>query len=120
MDAEDVERGLLSDGYPALSDWIAADPDNEGFMFRKFDRVSSRNILALQCEMLELEARLNRFDDEAYRGDDVDLIVSLREWETFVRNAQDCNRPEHERMKLLKEIRAKVKEYRTTNPVQRW
>lgn len=38
----DVELGTHRDGYPALAAWISHDPDNETFIFRKFDRLAAK------------------------------------------------------------------------------
>jgi hypothetical protein len=43
------------DGYPALADFIAQDPDHETFVFRRFKGLSARNILNLQGELIALE-----------------------------------------------------------------
>lgn len=112
MAAIDVELAIPQDGYPALADWIAADPDNETFIFRKFDRLGARNLLYLQSELFALEASLDELDREMCWGKDVGLRASSRRWETFVEKAKDQHRPEWKRMKLVREIRKALREYR--------
>lgn len=41
-------------GYPRWASWIASDPDNEPFLFRKFDELGALNLLYLQSDMLHL------------------------------------------------------------------
>ncbi len=109
----DVELGIPRDGYPALAAWIARDPDNESYIFRKFDRLSARNLLNLQSHLIGIEEKLDQFDEETRRSRDFDLKQSARRWETFARNAEDPNRPEEKkRMELVGELQVKLKEYR--------
>lgn len=108
-----VELGVVRDGYPALASWIARDPDNESFIFRKFDRLSARNLLHLQSQLIALEEKLDRLDEQTRRSPDLAPRLSARRWETFVQYAADEARPEErKRMQLAKEIQVKIKEYR--------
>ena len=99
------------DGYPSLATWIAHDPDSESYVFRKFDRLSARNLLNLQSQLIDLERRIDRWDDEARRSQDFDLRLSMRRWETFEELAQDPQRPEHQRAKLDTALKEKLREY---------
>ena len=111
----DIELGTLRvvdrDGYRAVAAWIARDPDNETFIYRRFDQLSARNLLYLQSELLALEKRLERLDAETAKGADMDLKDSARRWEIFSKNAED-QVDERDRMNIVFEIRAKIKEYR--------
>ncbi|RYP21279.1 hypothetical protein DL765_002328 [Monosporascus sp. GIB2] len=96
----DLELGHIRDGYPALAAWIGKDPDNETFVFRKFDRLSARNLLHLQCQLIQLEDEIDELDDEARekaRLDKADeLAVKIKEYhETLLRQAQiaELSRP---------------------------
>jgi hypothetical protein len=111
----DIELGALPavdrDGYRTVAAWIARDPDNETFIYRRFDQLSARNLLYLQSEVLVLERRLERLDAETAKSADMELKDSARRWEIFSKNAE--NRVEERaRMDLVFEIRAKIKEYR--------
>ena len=108
----DIELGIPRDGYPGLAAWIAHDPDNESYVFRKFDRLSARNLLNLQSQLIALEEKLDRFDRETRQSQDFELRLSARRWETFEKNAEDPNRPERTRMELAKDLQEKIKEYR--------
>lgn len=111
----DVEVGQSAearrDGYPAVAAWMARDPDNETFIYRKFDRLSARNLLNLQSELIYLELKLESFDNETWTSGDQDLKQSARKWETFVKNAE-VREEEKKRMELNREIRIKLREYR--------
>lgn len=67
-----LELGHIRDGYPALAAWIGRDPDNETFVFRKFDRLSVRNLLHLKCQLIQLEDEIDKLDDEARKSSDLD------------------------------------------------
>jgi hypothetical protein len=99
------------DGYPAVAAWMTRDPDNESFIYRKFDKLSARNLLNLQSELIDLESKLEKFDDESRKCNDQVLKQSTRKWETFVKNATEREQ-EGKRMELNKGIRAKLREYR--------
>jgi hypothetical protein len=45
------------DGYPSLTEDIASDPDRTSLVFRRFDKLAVRNLLYLQSELVELEAK---------------------------------------------------------------
>jgi hypothetical protein len=58
----DVEIGRTRplNGFPSLSEFIASDHDRTSLVFRRFDRLAARNLLYLQSELAELEAKLVR------------------------------------------------------------
>jgi hypothetical protein len=103
-------------GFPAVAAWIARDPDNETFIFRKFDELTARNLLHLQSQVIVLEAKLKKYDEES--RDNEELNKSLLAWETFERRANDGNYPEEtDRMELVKEIQVKLKDYRQSSQI---
>ena len=114
-----IPRALRAprDGYPALAAWIAHDPDNESYVFRKFDRLSARNLLYLQSQLIALEGTLDRLDEETQESQDMELRLSAQRWETFEKNAEDPNRPESPRMELTKVLQKKIKEYRKSTTI---
>jgi hypothetical protein len=67
--------------------------------------------LNLQSELIDLESRQEKFDEESRKSNDQVLKQSNRKWETFVKNAVEREQ-ERQRMELNKEIRAKLREYR--------
>jgi hypothetical protein len=67
--------------------------------------------LNLQSELIDLESRQEKFDEESRNSNDQVLKQSNRKWETFAKNAA-VREQERQRMELNKEIRAKLREYR--------
>lgn len=57
---------------------MARDPDGETFIYGKFDELSARTLLALQSELIELEARLKELDEKTRRGTNMGLKQSAR------------------------------------------
>ena len=51
-------------GYPSLAAFIASDSDKSTAIYRRFDRLSARNLLYLQSELVELEAQQDALDEE--------------------------------------------------------
>jgi len=108
----DVELGHIRDGYPALAAWIGRDPDNETFVFRKFDRLSARNLLHLQCQLIQPEDEIDKLDDEARKSSDLDARQASRRWETLKELAKNPARPEEARLAKADELAVKIREYR--------
>ena len=98
-------------GYPSLAAFIASDRDKSTAIYRRFDRLSARNLLYLQSELVELEARQDRYDAEDLERPTQEK-ASARNWQTFKEKAAETNNVcEKERMELALDIRAKIKEY---------
>ena len=96
------------DAYPSFADFIASDPELS--IFKRFDRLSSRNLLYLQSELLDLQAQLQSFDEEDYNEKTGEVILSARCWETFSAKAEEHPR-ENERMSIILKIRSQMKAY---------
>jgi hypothetical protein len=107
----DIELGHVRDGYPALAAWIARDPDDETFVFRKFDRLAARNILHLQSKLIALEKEIDQFDEQAKCSNDFEERQSSRRWETLMEHASDPLRPEKKRVEKLEELKLLLREY---------
>ncbi|RSL41849.1 hypothetical protein CEP54_015687 [Fusarium duplospermum] len=108
----DTENGRDGTGFPALAKRIAINPDYEAFIFRKFDRLSARNLLHLESRLTYLEWKLDQADAQASNAQDNETLRSLRTWEAFEENAKDATRTEYTRMKIAEEIRETLKDYR--------
>jgi hypothetical protein len=109
----DPEKGFHHrNGYPSLAKWIAHDPDNESYVFRRFDRLSARNLLNLQSQLISLESELDRLDEAMWLSGNPDVILSMSRLESFKERAKDSTQPEHEKMKLEQVLQARIKEYR--------
>ena len=97
------------ESYSSFADFIASDPELS--VYRRFDRLSARNLLYLQSELLELQAKLAGLDEEDYGEKNGDVILSAKCWEIFASRAEEHAR-EGERMETIRKIRALLKEYR--------
>lgn len=116
-DAVDIETspGQQRTGYIAAAAWLAADPDNETLVFRKLDKLAALNLLYLQSEILEVETRVDKMHQDAENGS-MSVKKAARDFETLVSRVKDAD-PEARRnanlkLELIKELRAKIKEYR--------
>lgn len=101
------------DGFPALAAFIASDPDRSTFIYKRFDRLASRNLLILQSELAEMQSQLDAFDREDWakyqnRGPGYQAALQdLQSWEAY----KATHGPESDRLKLIREIRKTMKEY---------
>ncbi|OAA54183.1 hypothetical protein ISF_08410 [Cordyceps fumosorosea ARSEF 2679] len=108
----DVENGTGREGFPRLARRMAETPDYETFVFRKFDRLSARNLLHLESKLAYLEWQLDKADEQAAASPDNETLRSLRVWEAFEENSKHAGRLEQTRMKIAEDIRETLKEYR--------
>lgn len=96
--------------YSSFAEFIASDPELS--VFKRFDYLSSRNLLYLQSELLDLQAQLRDFDEDDYNGEDGEILLSAKCWETFAARAEEPQHPrEKERMETIRKIRILMKEY---------
>jgi len=124
-------------GYGDLADFISSDEDHSTSIYRRFDRLSARNLLYFQSKLAELEARQVQFDiEDAKDNEDIqklDIGRHIREhaqdWQTFegtrsyvinssagMISTQDTNPSSDDRWKkrleLAMDIRETLKDYR--------
>jgi hypothetical protein len=114
INGDDSELGHVRDGYPALATWIGGDPDGETLVFRRFRRLSARNLLHLQSQLIQLEQEIDGLDMQARTSADLDARQASRRWETFTKLAKlaaDPDRPERVHMEKVSELSAKMKKY---------
>lgn len=99
-------------GYPSLAAFIAKDPDHSTAIYRRFDRLSARNLLYLQAELCTLEKKQDEFDRQDLISDDLDAKDKARNWDTLVARAESGRDDEaKERVKVARDIREKIREY---------
>ncbi len=101
------------DGFPSFAAFIASDKDLA--IYRRFDRLSARNLLYLQSEIIALEAELDELDGDdfnAARTRDLDVMQSARCWEAMVRGSAVFDSRDAARMELIRKLRGLMKEYR--------
>ncbi|KAI0192966.1 hypothetical protein EV127DRAFT_362016 [Xylaria flabelliformis] len=101
------------EGYAAVAGWIALDPDNETFVFRKFDKLAARNLLCMQSELLSIEKELTVFDsqDAQEAQDDLRAKDTARTWETMINRSRTGHDGSRRRLELLDRLRSKIREY---------
>lgn len=102
-------------GYPSLAAFIASDKDHSTSIYRSYHRVTSRNLLYLEAELFELEKKLDDLDNEDFRGDFTGKQFA-RSWSKLV---SSDNPRCIERVRLIKEIRNTIKEYRMFHFIER-
>jgi hypothetical protein len=95
-------------GFPSAAEFIASDPDHSFSIYRAFHQLTSRNLLHLEAELLELQKQQNDMDIEDFRGNP-DTVQSLRSWKKL--STSTSGRPTA-RMELTWKIQRTLKEYR--------
>ncbi|KAH7151813.1 hypothetical protein B0J13DRAFT_619431 [Dactylonectria estremocensis] len=90
---------------------MASDGDQELLIFRKFDKISGRNLLYLQCELLSIEAQLKKWDQSVLNSRNTKLEEVAYRWEEMVEQAKDGKDEAKEMMDLVYQLRSKIKEY---------
>ena len=116
----DVELAVLDKEYPngfaSVAAFIAKDPDNTSTIYRRFDRLTARNLLYLQSRLQSLEATLDQLDDEdlhTHDKEDKESGKAATSWEDFERLAKDESRGrEKKRMEIAEQIEIAIKKYR--------
>ncbi|RYO90235.1 hypothetical protein DL764_008472 [Monosporascus ibericus] len=100
-------------GFPRVAYKIAHDADRTGTIYRRFDRLASRNLLLLEAEIAELEGRQAEYDyEDRDRPNHPRVQESRSDWKTFEELANGAKQPnEVERMELAMTIRGKLREY---------
>lgn len=105
-------------GYATFSEFIASDPELS--IYRSFLALTSRNLLYQQSELLALEHKFREFDeDDSKSGADIYVLLSSTCWETFAGKAADGEVREKRRMKTIRELQTRLKEYHETLLLQK-
>jgi hypothetical protein len=99
-------------GFPSLAAFIASDKGKTTHIYRRFNRLAARNLLHLQSELAELEAKQDALDNDDLRGS-TEQKQSVRNFEILRdRASHPENVREVERLRVIEDIRKKLKEYR--------
>ena len=110
--SKDLERfptKVYDSGYPTVAAFIASDKDSSSAIYRKYERLSARNLLNLENEIAQLQAEQDQQDVEDERRaqlGDIEAAESLERWE-YIQSSSNGSRQE-----LATKIRLKLKEYR--------
>lgn len=81
-------------GYPRFAAFIANDEDKSTTIFRRFQRLSARNLLYLESELADLEEEQDRLDRESQL--DPDLRLSMKSWDLLCLQATPIQPDESE------------------------
>jgi hypothetical protein len=100
-----------SEGFATIAEWIALDPNNETFIFRKFDRLAARNLLYLHARIMVLETEFERLDKEVAQSNDMALKDAARTWEQLVQKDSEGHEHARRHIKLVIEMKQALKEY---------
>ncbi len=114
-----LEKPKPIQGFPRVADNIACDPDRTSTIFRRFDRLSARNLLYQEAQIAELESRQNRSDKQDLTAATSTFIGCHGDWRKFEAYATERNgdgsfaKPDQAaRLELALEIKDKLNEYR--------
>ena len=114
MDTVDLEKDHsrmmpLTDS-PSLATFITSDKDKSPSIYKRFERLSARNILHLQSESMELEAQQDEYDTQvASLG--LEAKKSLRDWTVLKEQASQSTALGVRGLSLAREIREKLKDH---------
>jgi len=108
--AESQTPGVLSKGFSAVASKIAADPDKTTTIYRRFDKLSARNLLFYQAELAELESQQEVLDNEDRRAIDEYSDNCQRDWRWFEEGAKVEGR-ERRKMNLAMRVRHTLEKY---------
>ncbi|PQE18787.1 chorismate mutase protein [Rutstroemia sp. NJR-2017a WRK4] len=101
-----TERRFIN-GFPAVADLIASDPDHSASVYRCFHRLSSRNLLYIEAELLRLEKQQDDLDlEDSFQ--DPGTLQCFRSWEMLCSSQEPRQK---KRVELIMKIQEKLKEY---------
>lgn len=107
-----VNSSTRLEGFSNVARWIALDRDGESLIYREFREITARNLLYLQCELLDIERQLKERDRIDANSLDMELKDAARTWETLNSQYKDGKAEAKTHMNLIMEMRVKLKEYR--------
>src|SRR5271155_4425397 len=117
---KDAVKVVYVKGHPSLAAFIASDPDHSTAIYRRFDRLSARNLLYLQSELVALEKQQDELDKQDLISDKLDGKAKARNWDLLVEKAESGDDGEaRKRVTVAKAIREKIKEYSQSVEVRR-
>jgi hypothetical protein len=107
IEAQDQWDSSLLDGFPRMAAFIARDSDKMSTVYRRFDKLSARNLLHLQSKVAALQAEQDRLDKQSYASRNVypDTVTAASDWEYLENAGMEGHR-------LAGDITSALKEYR--------
>jgi len=102
------------EGFAAVASWLATDPDNETFVFRKFDQLAARRLLYTQAKLAHLEKQLDRMDRQVSESQDMSVKDAARTWEVMDEQRRKGVESATRHMDLIEEVAETLTKYRET------
>lgn len=90
-------------GYASLASFIASDVDKSTAIYRRFDRLSARNLLFLQSELEELQDLQDQFDAEDSKGA-IEEKAIIRNLAILKQRVKDGDAKAKRRLELLERL----------------
>jgi len=104
-------RGYGINGFPSAAKFISQDPDHSFSIYHSLHELSSRNLLYMEAELLELQEQQQDADTVDFRAGGFGGQEFFRSWHLL--STSDEVR-QKKRLELVFTIRRKLKEYRTS------
>jgi hypothetical protein len=79
---------MESNGYATAASSIAQDPDKETYVFRRFDRLTARNLLNLQGELLALQ--ISKGSQDRNGEEEIERLEIAGQLEEKLRKYREC------------------------------
>ena len=98
-------------GFAAAANFVASDSDQETFVFRKFNRLSARNLISMQNELMYLEQQQDVLDREVALSTDHVLASAMMDYDDFKENL-DSHPGLQKRRELQDQIAKLLDKYR--------
>ncbi|KAH6860512.1 hypothetical protein B0T12DRAFT_454589 [Alternaria alternata] len=98
-------------GFPSLAHFITSDRDRTTLLYKRFDELAARNLLYLQSELAELQAKQRAFDQHDLTAN-LETKQCARNFANFQKAVRGKDALQEERWQLMRDIREKLKEYR--------
>ena len=115
----DIEKGSLlpRKGFPAFSQFLASDADRYLMVFNRFDQLAMQNLVYLEAELNDMQAKLQTMDLEdeyfARPGNDENLRSKcLNDWNALESAARRARGSQRERLTLIIKLRKTLSTYR--------
>lgn len=109
--ANNIDFGQIHDGHHVLSVKNQQGIDNESFIFRKFNRLNTRNLLHLQTQLVRLEGEIEKLDNEARKELDHDDSKPSLERENLKNLSLESSLSDKAHLHKANELTVKIKEY---------
>lgn len=101
---------VLPSGYASFADLLASDDDDDLQVYRKFRRLSARNLLYLQSELRALEDDLHMIDQQDLREEQAGGLKTTAQ--CFDTLQHDSSPNSLDRLRKIMRVREVMRDYR--------